>query len=114
MSINFLCPLFKTKKSNRYLGLYQYNRLANLTRLPIIALGGINQSNLKLLRITKSKGFAAINFLKIKIIYEKNLNQEIQILINRYKQGDYKNVLKKCSTLLKKILEMIFYGIYRV
>lgn len=62
----FLCPLFKTKKSNRYLGLYQYNRLANLTRLPIIALGGINQSNLKLLKITRSEGFAAINFFKNK------------------------------------------------
>ena len=33
---------------------------------------------------------------------KKSLNQEIQILINRYKQGDYKNVLKKCSTLLKE------------
>ena len=33
---------------------------------------------------------------------KKSLNQEIQILVNRYKQGDYKNVIKKCSTLLRE------------
>ena len=62
----FLSPLFKTQKSNRYLGLYRYNRLANLTKLPTIALGGIKESNIKLLKIIKTRGFAAINFFKEK------------------------------------------------
>ena len=51
----FLSPLFKTKNSNRYLGLYRYNQLANQTKLPTIALGGITQSNLKLLESSKLK-----------------------------------------------------------
>ncbi len=62
----FLSPLFKTQKSNRSLGLYRYNRLANLTKLPTIALGGIKESNIKLLKIIKTRGFAAINFFKEK------------------------------------------------
>ena len=45
---------------------------------------------------------------------KKNLNQKIQILVNRYKQGDYKNVLKKCSTLLRENPRNDFLGIYRV
>ena len=62
-----LSPLFKNKNSNRSLGLYKYNQLANLTKLPTIALGGITQSNLKFLKIIKTNGFAAINFFsKIK------------------------------------------------
>ena len=62
-----MSPLFKNKNSNRSLGLYKYNQLANLTKLPTIALGGITQSNLKFLKIIKTNGFAAINFFsKIK------------------------------------------------
>ena len=30
------------------------------------------------------------------------LNKEIQILVNRYKYGDFNEVLHKCSNLLKK------------
>ena len=60
----FLAPMFKSKNSNRSLGLYRYNNLANLTQLPTIALGGVSQSNLKLLNMVKKKGFAAINFFK--------------------------------------------------
>ena len=58
----FLSPLFKTKKSNRPLGLYRYNNLANLTKIPTIALGGIKDSNLKLIKLIKCSGFAAISF----------------------------------------------------
>ena len=32
----------------------------------------------------------------------KNLNQEIQKLINMYKYGDFSGVLKKCSLLVRK------------
>ena len=56
--------MFKSKNSNRSLGLYRYNNLANLTKLPTIALGGVSQSNLKLLNMFKKKGFAAINFFR--------------------------------------------------
>ena len=58
----FLSPVFKTKKSNRPLGLYRYNLLANHTKLPTIALGGISINNIKFLKILKTNGFAAISF----------------------------------------------------
>jgi thiamine-phosphate pyrophosphorylase len=60
----FLSPLFNSKKSNRPLGLYRYNLLANQTKLPTIALGGIEKKNLKLLKLVKTKGFASISFFK--------------------------------------------------
>ena len=63
----FLSPLFKTKNSIRSLGLYKYNNLANLTKIPTIALGGITQAKIRFLKITKSEGFAAIDFFKRKI-----------------------------------------------
>jgi len=60
----FLSPLFKSKKSNRPLGLYRYNLLAKQTKLPTIALGGINPINKKFLKIINTKGFASISFFK--------------------------------------------------
>ena len=62
----FLSPLFKNKNSNRSLGLYKYNLLANLTKLPNVALGGINKINIKLLKLINNNGFAAINYFKFK------------------------------------------------
>ena len=62
----FLSPLFKNKNSNRSLGLYKYNLLANLTKLPNVALGGINKINFKLLKLINNNGFAAINYFKFK------------------------------------------------
>ena len=32
----------------------------------------------------------------------QKLNNEIQILVNKYKYGDFKGVLDKCSSLVKK------------
>ena len=63
----FLSPLFKKKNSNGPLGLYRYNLLANHTKLPTVALGGIEKKNIKLLKMTKTSGFAGINFFKSKI-----------------------------------------------
>ena len=60
----FLSPLFKKKNSNRPLGLYRYNILSKLTKLPTIGLGGITKRNLKNLKLLKMSGFASINFFK--------------------------------------------------
>ena len=38
----------------------------------------------------------------IKLTMNQKINKEIQILVNRYKYGDYNEVLNKCSHLLKK------------
>ena len=59
-----LSPLFKRKKSNRPLGLYRYNILSKLTKLPTIGLGGITKKNIKTLKLIKSNGFASISFFK--------------------------------------------------
>ncbi len=64
VQIIFFSPLFKKKDSNKPLGLYRYNLLANLTKLPNIALGGINKINLKLLKLINANGFASISYFK--------------------------------------------------
>ena len=52
------------KGLNQSLGLYRYNSLANLTKLPNIALGGINKINLKLIKLINANGFASISYFK--------------------------------------------------
>ncbi len=58
------CSSLLKKNSNKPLGLYRYNLLANLTKLPNIALGGINKINLKLLKLINTNGFASISYFK--------------------------------------------------
>ena len=59
-----LSPVFKSKGPNNYMGLYRFNILKKLAKIPVIPLGGINTKTLKLLNMFDNKGFAAINFLK--------------------------------------------------
>ncbi len=54
----FISSLFKKEKN--YLGFYKFKNLSKLTKKKIIALGGINNNNLKRINILKIKGFAAI------------------------------------------------------
>ena len=60
----FLSPIFKTQKNKCYLGASKFNtiNLDNITT--IIALGGINNLNLKKLKLTKVSGFASISWIK--------------------------------------------------
>ncbi len=60
----FLSPIFKTNKSNKILGIYKFNYLSKLTKKPLIALGGINKNNNKLLKLINSEGFAGIRYFK--------------------------------------------------
>jgi thiamine-phosphate pyrophosphorylase len=60
----FLSPLFKTNKSNKFLGLIKFNILSKLTKKKLIALGGINQKNIHKLFLLNACGFASISFLK--------------------------------------------------
>ena len=60
----FIAPLFKTKKSNYFLEIVKFNFLTRSTKKDIIALGGINNSNLKKINLTNSKGFASISWIK--------------------------------------------------
>ena len=60
----FLSSIFK--KNNNFLGINKYNLVSKLTNKSIIALGGVLEENMKLIKLTKSKGFAGISFFKSK------------------------------------------------
>ena len=60
----FLSSLFK--KNKNYLGINKFKLLSVLSKKPIIALGGIVNSNLKKLDLTNSCGFAGISFFEKK------------------------------------------------
>ena len=58
----FLSPLFKSKKK-REMGIYKFLLLMKLTNKKIIALGGINQKNLKKVKMINCYGFASISHI---------------------------------------------------
>ena len=62
----FLSHIFKNIKKINYLGIYRFNYLSKLTDRNIIALGGINEINIKKLRFLKCNGYASITYLKNK------------------------------------------------
>jgi thiamine-phosphate pyrophosphorylase len=62
----FISPLFNLKKSNRFLEVLKFNLLTQATSKKIIALGGINRSNIKKLGLLKIEGFAGISYFQKK------------------------------------------------
>ena len=66
----FISPLFKSKKYRRNLGLYRFIKLKKLSKKIIVPLGGINEKNVKLLKILECSDFAAISFIN-NISYKK-------------------------------------------
>ena len=60
----FLSSIFK--KNKNYLGIYRFKKLKDCTRQSVIALGGINKDNFKLLNQLNLKGFAGISYFKKK------------------------------------------------
>ena len=58
----FLSSIFK--KNKNFLGLYKFKLLSNLSKKPIIALGGISNDNFKKLNLTNCSGFAGISFFE--------------------------------------------------
>ena len=61
----FLSPLFK-KKTNQQLNIYRYLKLRDTTKMKDISLGGINDRNIKKLKLIKPFGFAGISFFEKK------------------------------------------------
>jgi len=59
----FLSPLFKSKK-NPQLNIYKYLNLRKVTFMKDVSLGGINNRNIKKLRLIKPFGFAGISFFE--------------------------------------------------
>ena len=60
----FIGPIFYNQKKKSFLDVIKFNNLTLTTSKKIIALGGINQKNIKKLSCTKSKGFAGISWIK--------------------------------------------------
>ena len=60
----FLSSLFK--KNKNFLGIYRFKLLSNLSKKPIIALGGISSNNFKKLNLINCLGFAGISFFEQK------------------------------------------------
>ena len=58
----FLSSIFK--KNTNYLGLNKFNLISRLSYKEIISLGGISNENIKLIRLTRSVGFAGISFFE--------------------------------------------------
>ena len=61
----FISPVFKYKKRIS-LGIHRCNFLFNNKKFQRIALGGVNEKNIKLLKLTSFIGFAAIDMYKKK------------------------------------------------
>ena len=57
----FLSPIFQTTKNKSHLGVCKFNTLSNMTKKKITALGGINASNFKIIKMTRAKGIAGIS-----------------------------------------------------
>ena len=62
VSLIFISSIFK--KNKNYLGLYKFINLEKLTRINIIALGGINRRNHKILYLTNCVGFAGMSYFR--------------------------------------------------
>ncbi len=60
----FIAPVFKTEKKTNYLGFIKFNHLYRKSSAQIIALGGINEKNIKRFNCTNIQGFAGINWIK--------------------------------------------------
>ena len=62
----FISSIFKKEKN--YLGFYKFNNLSKMTKKKVIALGGINNNNVKKINMLNISGFAAIDYFnKLKI-----------------------------------------------
>ena len=60
----FISHIFKTSKHKNHLNTIKFNLLSINIKNKVIALGGINSSNFLKIRLTKSKGFASISWIK--------------------------------------------------
>ena len=65
-SVIFIPPIFKPSKNKKKLGILKFNILTKNRKVAFYALGGINENNLKELKLTNQSGFAGIEMFKKK------------------------------------------------
>ena len=59
----FISPIFK-KDEKKSLGLYRFMNISKYTKCKIVALGGINDLNIRKLKLIKVNKFASIKYIK--------------------------------------------------
>lgn len=64
VKIIFISPLFKTKGYKNGMGIIKFNILSKFTKMKIVALGGINNKNIKKLKMINVHGFSGISYFK--------------------------------------------------
>ena len=67
----FLSPIFHIEKPKKSLDIYKFNFLTNSNKAKFLALGGINQNNIRKLRMLHIKGFGGIRIFKKKPAFER-------------------------------------------
>ena len=60
----FISPIFKTSKHKNFLNILKFNLITKETKVKIVALGGINDQNLRKINLTKARGVASISWIK--------------------------------------------------
>ena len=63
-TVIFLSPIFKNNKNKKFLDVIKTNLLKKLTKKQIVLLGGINQKNIKKIKLCTPSGIAAISWIK--------------------------------------------------
>ena len=58
----FISPIFKTNKNSKFLDIYKFNIFSKFTKKKVIALGGINKSNIKKINMIRCCGYAGISY----------------------------------------------------
>jgi len=60
----FLSPIFKVNKKKHFLDINKFNQLSANKKINFIALGGINNLNIKKINLLNCYGFAGISWIK--------------------------------------------------
>ena len=60
----FISPIFDVPKKREKLGVYKFMNLSKHFSKKVVALGGINEKNIKILKMIKCYGFASISFIR--------------------------------------------------
>ena len=64
VKVIFLSSIFK--KNKNYLGINKFKILKKFSKVNVVALGGVNKKNIKLLNLTNVDGFAGITYFQKK------------------------------------------------
>ena len=69
--ILFLSPIFSVKKKSTFLNIHKFNYLSRLNKINVFALGGINENNIRKLKLLHIKGFGGIGMFKKKPAFKR-------------------------------------------